>query len=143
MNNHLSYITSSQTTDTPSNCKTFLSIKDLLDITCFAVHNNTGAFAETKNYIYTLMRNIDDEIINESLLTHRAIRVRNLQQLTMMTNNIDIFKIILIGNPRSFNIPKWIIKRFSIKTTSDTIIFYPKAAKNVLSQYVSSDSLSK
>ena len=89
------------------------------------------------------MRNIDDEIINESLLTHRAIRVRNLRQFTMMTNNIDIFKIILIGNPRSFNIPKWIIKRFSIKTTSDTIIFYPKEAKNVLSQYVSSDSLSK
>lgn len=126
MNNQLSYVTSSQPTDRPSNCKTFLSIKDLLDITCFAIHNNTSAFAETKNYIYTLMRNIDDEIINEHLLTHRAIRVRNLQQLTMMTNNIDILKIILIGNPRSFDIPKWMIERFNIKATSNSTIFYTK-----------------
>lgn len=126
MNNQLSYVTSSPATDSPSNCKTFLSIKDLLDITCFAIRNNTSAFAETKNYIYTLMRNIDDEIINEYLLTHRAIRVRNLQQLTMMTNNIEILKIILIGNPRSFDIPTWMTKRFSIKATSSSIIFYQK-----------------
>lgn len=97
-----------------------------MDITCFAIRNNTSAFAETKNYIYTLMRNIDDEIINEYLLTHRAIRVRNLQQLTMMTNNIEILKIILIGNPRSFDIPTWMTKRFSIKATSSSIIFYQK-----------------
>lgn len=109
----------------------YLSIKDFLDINCFAINKRINVYAISNEYIYTLMRNIPEKMLRESLKIHHPIRVRNLQQLNSIKKSINISKIILDSdNSRIIeikdNLPGWIKERFLLILKKDKIILLSK-----------------
>lgn len=109
----------------------FLSYKDLLDLNCFAINKNINIYATSNKYIYTLMRNISKEMMHMALKENLSIHVRNIHQLEMNNNTININKIVLSSNKQRIiivreNLPNWIKRKFHVINKENQIIIYPK-----------------
>ena len=108
----------------------YLSIKDLLDITCFAINKKITAYAISSQSFYTLIRNIPEEMMKDAIRTHHSINVRNLQQLEEIQTSLNIKQIVLSSNSNKLsklktNLPNWIKDRFSIIIKENKILILP------------------
>lgn len=114
---------------------TYLSVKDLIDLNCFAINKKLTVYAISSTNIYTLMRNIPEEIMYESIEKHLPIRVRNIQQLKNISNSLSIRQIILSSSIKQIDevkqeIPNWITERFFIIKEKNKIILSSKSSIN-------------